>query len=335
MNYQENPLFHRVIIESGAPTSRAVHPYNAAVHEEQFSLFVELGNCSSVLESEIMSCLRAQTSETIQNASFEVFAKYNPSLRWAFQPVIEGDIIKRRPIDAWLSGKWNKVPIMTGHTTNEGSYYVPDNLNTSADFTSFFRTLLPQLSKSDLKTLNKLYPDPSIDFKSPYTETRNISVGAQFKRVEQAYAHYAYACPVRQTADFVAPDPMVPLYLYHWAVNKTVRNGANHADNMFYETYNPDIVSFSETQKAIAGTLHAYVTSFITRGEPNGLKGRWEGRPKWEEFAESKGKAMVFGKGNDERAGGVDKGVVAAMDDGKTLKKECAFWWKETYNTEE
>ena len=42
MHYKENvaPLFHRVIIESGAPTSRAVRPYNAPIHEQQFKDFL-------------------------------------------------------------------------------------------------------------------------------------------------------------------------------------------------------------------------------------------------------------------------------------------------------
>jgi acetylcholinesterase len=336
MNYQETaPLFHQVIIESGAPTSRAVHLYDAPVHEEQFSLFVSEAGCSNMSQSEIMDCLRSQPFEAIFNASTLVFDKYNPSLRWAFQPVIDGNIINRRPIDAWKSGLWNQVPIMTGHTTNEGSYYVPGSLSTSEEFTDFFRTLLPQLSKSNIKTLNKLYPDPKTYPSSPYLETRNISVGQQFKRVEAAYAHYAYACPVRQTAHFASARQEAPVFLYHWALNKTARNGANHADNMEYESHNQDVISYSESQAEVAGMLHAYIISFITKGDPNVIKGRWKNRPIWDRYVTGNGDAMVFGKGNDERAGGTGKGIAAAMDDGKHLQKECDFWWKMAYNTEE
>ena len=187
------PLFHRAIIESGAATSRAVHPYNARLHEQQFKEFIQVAGCADHTKTEIMTCLRTQPSETITNASFTVFDRYNPSVRWAFQPVIDGDLIKQRPIDAWHSGKWNQMPILTGFNTNEGSYYVPVSMSTSEQFTDFFRTLLPAYTEEDIQTINRLYPDPALDPSSAYAETRNIPVGSQFKRVEAAYAHYAYA----------------------------------------------------------------------------------------------------------------------------------------------
>ncbi len=201
LNYKEGvaPLFHKAIIESGAPTSRAVHPFDAQVHEDQFSLFVSEAGCSDVPRESVTSCLRSKPETVITNASTVVFDKYNPSLRWAFQPVIDHSLIHGRPIDVWGSGKWNRVPIMTGHVTNEGTYYVPVSTSTSEDFVNFWHVLLPHYSAEDLATINSLYPDPSQDETSVYRDTRDvqaIGVGPQFKRVEAAYAHYAYVCPV-------------------------------------------------------------------------------------------------------------------------------------------
>lgn len=79
--------------------------------------------------------------------------------------------------------------------------------------------------------------------------------------------------------------------------------------------------------------MHSYLTSFIIKGDPNVLPGRWESRPKWELYSGSEegiGRAMVFGKGNDERAGGDSVGVPAEMDEGGGLAEECAFWWRMT-----
>ncbi|KAL3417402.1 carboxylesterase [Phlyctema vagabunda] len=340
MNYQEEPLFHKAILESGAPTSRAVHPYDAPVHEEQFALFLEKSDCADVARDQILSCLRNQPEEVITEAQSHVFYKYNPSLRWAFQPVIDSELIHHRPIDAWRSGKWNRVPIMTGHTTNEGTYYVPPALSTSEEFTDFWHTLLPHYSPADLKTINRLYPDPSLDDSSVYTETRNMSalaIGPQYKRVEAAYAHYAYVCPVRQTADLAssASESEPPVFVYHWALNQTVKGGANHGDNMWYETYGTDITSISEAQKEVSGVLHSYVTSFITAGDPNAIKGRYADRPTWERYGRSNEKAMTFGKGNDERAGGEGKGVSAQMIGNEWVKEKCEFWWEKSADTEE
>jgi acetylcholinesterase len=340
MNYQEGvaPLFHKAILESGAPTSRAVHPYDAPVHEEQFSLFVSEAGCSEIPKESITSCLRSQPENVITAASTKVFDKYNPSLRWAFQPVIDGHLIHRRPIDAWHSGKWNRVPIMTGHTTNEGTYYVPELLETSKGFTDFWHTLLPHYSKNDLAMVNKLYPDPAIVETSPYKESRDmeaLGIGPQFKRVEAAYAHYAYVCPVRQTADLASSGQEPPVWVYHWALNKTVKGGANHGDNMYYESFQNEVTSISEAQREVSGVYHAYVTSFITSGDPNSIKGRFGDRPKWEKYGREEENAMTFGKENDERAGGSGKGIAAQMVGSEWIEKQCNFWWEKSADTEE
>lgn len=340
MNYQEGvaPLFHKAILESGAPTSRAVHPYDAPVHEEQFALFISEAGCSNVPEISITSCLRSQTEDVITAASSKVFDKYNPSLRWAFQPVIDGNLIHQRPIDAWRSGKWNRVPIMTGHTTNEGTYYVPEKLESSQGFTDFWHTLLPHYSKEDLATINALYPDPAIEASSPYTETRDmeaLGIGPQFKRVEASYAHYAYVCPVRQTADLASSGQESPVWVYHWALNKTVKGGANHGDNMYYESFQDEVTTISEAQREVSGVYHAYVTSFITGGDPNLIKGTFGGRPKWEPYGREGERVITFGKGNDERAGGNGKGVVAQMVGSEWIEQQCNFWWKKSADTEE
>lgn len=169
------PLFHRAIIESGANTSRVVHQYNAAIHEKQFEEFVQAAGCADRTVSEIMTCLRHKPSETITNASFTVFDRYNPSIRWAFQPVVDGDTIKRPPIDAWHSGEWNWIRILTGFNMNEGTYYVPELMSMSEEFTAFFHTLLPAYTEEDIQTIDKLYLIPQLIFLH-HTSTRGISL---------------------------------------------------------------------------------------------------------------------------------------------------------------
>jgi acetylcholinesterase len=333
------PLFHKVILESGAPTSRAVHPYDAQVHEDQFSLFVSEAGCSDVPQASITSCLRSQPEDVITKAQITVFDKYNPSLRWAFQPVIDHALIHGRPIDVWTSGRWNRVPIMTGHVTNEGTMYVPPSLSTSEGFTDFWHTLLPHYSSADLKTINTLYPDPSVDDASVYKDTRDmesLGIGPQYKRVEAAYAHYAYVCPVRQTGSIASSSPDAPpVYVFHWAVNVTVKGGANHGDNMYYEGFPEEITSISEMQREISGKYHAYVSSFIVKGDPNAVKGAWEERPIWEKYERKGERVMLFGMGNDERAGGGNLGVAAQMTGSERYKTECDFWWRKSHDTEE
>ncbi|OHF03144.1 carboxylesterase [Colletotrichum orchidophilum] len=337
---QKKTLFHKAIMDSGGHTARVVHAPESTLNEAHFQEFLELTGCGHRPEHEILPCLRALPSSTVLESGQKVYEQSNPSVRWAWQPVLDGDVISRRPIDAWKSGKWNKVPILTGSAHNEGAMYVPKTASTPEDFEKFFRTLLPQLSDKDAAELKDLYSDPSENPDSQYVETRPLDIGPQYKRAEAAYGHYAYTCPVRQTAIWgsrSSNDP--PVYLYHWALNKTALYGANHGDQMRYQTYNAEVRSISPKQDEIAGFMHAYATSFIVHGDPNTIKGKFKDRPEWLPFSgrkgENVGNTMIIGQGNDERAGGSGLGTSAQFKDYKWAEKECNFWWKQTENFED
>ncbi|KAM0814125.1 putative Extracellular lipase [Seiridium cardinale] len=308
-------LFHKAIMDSGAHTH------------------------------ETLPCLRALPSSTVVNAGQAVFELSDPSVRWAWQPVLDGEVISRRPIDAWKSGRGHKVPMLVGFATNESTVYVPRKASASEDFVAFFRELLPHPTAQELKELETLYPDPLREDSSPYVETRDmqaLGIGPQYRRAEAAYGNYAYSCPVRQTTAWGnknAADP--PVYLYHWALNKTATYGANHGDQMRYQTYNPEVRSISPAQDEVAGLMHAYVTSFITGGNPNKASSmRFPKRLEWlpwsgDQGSADKGKTMVFGKGNDEKAGGTSGGVSVQFIDDDWRKKECEFWWRLTERFED
>lgn len=277
---------------------------------------------SNIPDNEIIPFLRTLPSETVQQAQTEIFDKYNPSLKWAFQPVIDRDVIPRPPLETWRSGKWHKVPIMTGFQRNEGSLYVDKAMSKSDEFVHFFRELLPLLSEEDLQTIDELYPDPAKVPNSPYKEDRD-GVGPQYKRIEAAYGHYAYVAPARQTAEFASSD--IPVYLYQWAAISTLLNGAQHADNARYEVCDPKVLAISENQADLARTLNSYVTNFITRGDPNSASNS-EGRPEWVTYRKDSPKALVFGLGNEELIGG-GLGRTATLVDDEWGRKESEFWW--------
>lgn len=330
MNYKggHKPLFHKVVIESGAPTSRAVRPYDSAIHEQQFRDFLRELECpDGIPDEQILPYLRSMSIEKISDAQNTVFDRYNPSLRWAFQPVIDGDIIPRPPLETWNLGLWHKVPIVTGFNRNEGSLYVDKSLSKSAEFTQFFKSLVPLFPQSDIDAIDSLYPDPLRYPDSPYEEHRK-GVGAQYKRIEAAYGQYAYVAPARQTAELASASMSHPVYLYQWALISSELNGAQHGDNKDYEVCDPGVTKLSPTQRELAGTLNAYLTSFITTGDPNALRGDFPDRPRWESY-DSKGrrKAMVFGEGNNELVGGRAGTSAAVLKDDEWARKESEFWW--------
>jgi len=328
MDYEEGraPLFHRAVIESGAATSRAVRPYDAAIHARQFADYLKATGCpEDCPKDEILPYLRSLPSETVQAAQTKVFDSYNPSLQWAFQPVVDGDIIPRPPLHSWLSGKFHKVPIMTGFQRNEGSLYVDKQMNSPEQFTSFFAILLPLLSPEDIDTIDKLYPDPARYPDSPYLENRD-KVGSQYKRIEAAYAHYAYVAPVRQTAEFASAAMSSPVYLYQWALESSLIEGARHGDNMRYEAVDPSVAKISASQLDIARTTNAYIASFIATGDPNKIKPKDLPLPEWEPYDREDPKAMVFGAENKELIGG-PTGPSAQLLPDTWGRKESEFWW--------
>lgn len=329
LNYDGHtaPKFHRVVIESGAPTSRAVRKPDAEIHEQQFKDFLkEVGVPSSLHDSQVFQYLRNLNIDVIAKAQTKVFQKYNPSLRWAFQPVIDNEIIRGRPIDAWRAGKWHKVPIMSGFQGNEGSLYVNKKMSTSSEFLDFWKTLLPQLSDKDVEEIDRLYPDPAKVPGSPYQETRlEHGVGAQYKRIEASYADYAYVAPVRQTAFFASQE--VPMYVYHWALRRNIVDGARHGDNMFFEMRDQSICKLSQSLDDLSGTLHAYITSFICTGAPNTLGGTYKARPLWKPYVRDDARVMIFGKDNTQFMGGQDIGEPAMLVEDEFAKKESEFWW--------
>ena len=292
------------------------------------------------------------------NASDTVFEQWNPSLRWAWQPVIDSELVLGRPLDQRPP---RNVPILTGFSTNEGSMYVPRNLSTDREFDAFFDTLLPQVAPArgnGSQSIASVYPADE------YVEWRS-SVGKEFRRLEAAYGQYAYSCAVRQTAEVFssssdetdanttappappaptaatattattktpAPSP-APVYLFHWAVNRTVLGGAAHGDYMAYETMDATVRAISPTQREIATLFHGYITNFIVSGNPNSDTDDGDddntnsphGAPRWRPVQNGT-KTLVFGLGNDERAGGVEIGVAAQFIRDGWASDECAFW---------
>jgi acetylcholinesterase len=332
-NDDKRPLFHKAIIESGGSTARACYTPTNAIHEQQFSEFLAILGCDKFPKDQLLKKLQAYSVQDIKQASEAIFDKYNPSIRWPWQPVIDGEggIIPVRPMDAWKAAKWHKIPILTGFNTNEGSSFVPWTVATSKEFTDFFHILLPSLSQDDLEILDQVYPDPLKDNSSQYVDTRiGQGLGAEFKRLEQAYAHFAYIAPVRQAAYHAATSGDQPVYLYHFAVNSSIIKGAGHGTNPGFPTYDRGIRTESPTLDEIAGSMHAYWTSFITTGDPNTVKGRFKKRPEWPVYKPLSGKLIVFGKDNDERAGGVVKGTAVSIADDTWAAGESEYWWART-----
>lgn len=334
MRMSEQKLFHQVMMDSGAPTARGVYPYDAELHEKHFKEFVTKAGCGDASTDKIIGCLREQDAEKLTRISGKMFKRYDRSKAWPFQPVIDGDLIAKAPIKAWNAKEFNKVPIFTGFSNDEGSVFAPSKMATGNEFNDYFKNLIPQLTEDDIDSIDKLYPDPLKNVKSAYKEFRDIKVGSQYRRMTAAYGDYAYVCPVQQTAHKSA-EANNPIYMYRFGLVASVKTGAKHGVMLKYQEYKANRCGGTSSQNKLAGYTHAYYTSFITTGNPNTIKGRYADRPEWVPWVPGKpAKIMVLGEGNDECVKGGHKGTVAKLGDPGWVKAECQYWWEKTILSE-
>lgn len=306
----ETAPFKRAILESGAPTARSIWWPTHPRHLIQFREFLVAAGVESVAEEAMLETLRTLPLSILMAAAQHVWAAYADSLCWPFQPAIDGayhleehvagnsnstaaglrarnnvtDVIRDLPLANWLNGTHLRIPVLTGYNTNEGAIFIPPLADTNEEFLAFFTALIPTLSAADLAALEALYPDPtsssssssspSFEYKTPIPD----GYGRQWARLDAAYAHYAYICPVLLTAHFLSSPPRrqaagdrtsTPVYVYRFAARAGAWDTANHAAEAPVVAHAMDEVDAYPGLLAVADAMHGAWARFVTRGDPN------------------------------------------------------------------
>lgn len=284
-----------------------------------------------------------------------VWAGHADAVTWPFQPVVDGPggVIPDLPLnllnDMVRAGRADGLAVITGFCSHEGTQFCPQRASTSIEFRSFFSTLIPSLSAADLDTLEMLYPDPLIYPDSPYRQPpgiggpQNRPYGAQFRRIHEAYAHYAYICPVLHTAHTLA-NAGARVYLYEYAALADPFHAASHGDQAPLVTHDMEVLRDTPGLVNIAREMNHRWTSFAA--SPDGRLGE-DTEEAWpifvspfpataaagsslSSYASEPGVAqlLVFGQGNDEAARGRSPGTPVST---RTLTErelaQCRFWW--------
>ncbi|KAK5660752.1 hypothetical protein OQA88_12118 [Cercophora sp. LCS_1] len=379
MSYASSPKppFAKAILESGATTARAVFVPTHPRHLIQFREFLIAAGIEGVPDEDIFTRLRELPLKVIVKASRDIWNAYAASVTWPFQPVIDtphalansshsnaASIIPDLPINSWRNGHHLRIPVMTGYNTNEGTIFIPHSAETNEEFRSFFRALIPGFTEADLDALERLYPDPVTDPSSPYRAVP-AGKGPQFSRLDAAYSHYAYICPVIQTAHFLSADSKntSPVYLYRYAATGAWGT-ANHGDEAPVVAHDMALLAGENLPglKAVSDAMHGAWAKFVVskEGKPDFGENKWpvfetpfrqdQADEAWkgvvkrgEQPSGDAGRKMVFGEGNDERASvaqfqiGYDaKGVTGKRHPGVPAHLEkltdeemaaCRFWW--------
>ncbi|KEP51580.1 carboxylesterase [Rhizoctonia solani 123E] len=261
------PPFQRVIMDSGGPTARAFPNWTYPLYQTQAEEFLDRTGCyRGENETATFACLRELPVDTIRGASVSVFNKYNAAVTWPFQPVIDYQFIARSAHQSWESGQVNNVSILTGFNSDEGSGFVPRNINTTEQFQEFFKNLAPAISGPQLDTVANLYPAPDI----PGSSYANSPFSLQFSRIAAAYGDFAYIAQVQANAIY-ASKLNLPVWKYHFAYLTPGADpslGVVHASELQYVS--TVVAPKNPGQTANQSKLmNAYWSSFIVSGDPN------------------------------------------------------------------
>ncbi|RWA05362.1 hypothetical protein EKO27_g9749, partial [Xylaria grammica] len=229
------PPFQKAIIESGGATARATFVPNHHLHEQQLQEFLKECGLDGVSDDELFDKLRALPYSTLVSASQKMWSTWSSTLRWPFQPVIDGPggVVPDLPINSWNKGNVLRIPILTGFNTNEGASFVPEHQNGSGAVRSLMSSIIQGLNETDLDALDNLYPSLTTTAgQQLYANAKQSKkFGTEFWRLDDAYAHYAYICPVLQTATLASTAAgAAPVYVYHYAPISAEYGATDHAD---------------------------------------------------------------------------------------------------------
>ena len=196
-------LIHRAIFQSGGYTPIA----SRATAQERGRKFAAAAGCNT---SDIAKCLRALPAARI--AALSGTASGTSPLVGG--PVIDGKVIPMQLIDAFRSGRFNRVPIMMGTTRDEGNF--------TNGIVQYFKPRRTALTEADFRAyLQRTYggnagpggAPPPYPKDTPGKVLALYPVSTAGAQMAWAAAHSdVQACRGQYTA--AAIQPHAPLYMY-------------------------------------------------------------------------------------------------------------------------
>jgi para-nitrobenzyl esterase len=283
-------LFHRAINQSGTRIAVTPQATELKLGEE----FASLAGCTD----QSPQCLRALSVDQVlahQGGILGVVPDF---------PSIDGTVITRAALDAFESGQFNRVPIMTGLVGDEQAFFLPE-ANTKKPLTAedFMRYTVSFGAAHKEKLLARY---PLADYPSPSLAEIAMAQGAKActaRLLDRAWSKfvpvYAYEFADR-TAPSYFPDVSYPMRAYHTAELQYLfprfRGGQG--------TSHP----LGDAQEHLSDLMVDYWTTFARAGEPD--RSEAHGLPSWPRYSAEKDNTLVldlpgpktqdgYGKAND------------------------------------
>ena len=220
---------------------------------------------------ETAACLRAADATTLIFAQGTIF------------PFIDGTLLTETPGDAFASGNFNHVPVITGNNHDEYRYFVATDFNfnpklgpvTIANYPTdvtivFGSTIAPSVQSEYPVPSGSLAPVPPLQLAAAGTDGIFVCTA---RRAERSLSQYATVWAY-EFSDENAPVPAPAYAMLNFPM------GAYHsADVQYLSNRNGVPAPFTADQQKLSEAMISYWTKFAKKGNPNSSE-----TPHWERY---------------------------------------------------
>lgn len=282
-------LFRAAFMSSGSPT--AISLGNLGDGQRGFDYLVNATNCYDTVDR--VACLRKVKFSTLYRAfaNATIITPVSPGL-----PVVDGLTLRRLPSEYLRRGLFAKVPVMIGGCRDEGTAFVTQVGNDTAELSSQWLDNTP----TQVGTGWVLFPKPPLILPSTWEELLQLypespAMGAPFDGLNNTPPAYPLGLQFRRSAAIagdigleqakrfaskIFSDAGLPVYAYQWGtVLQSVQEagtetfvGVTHGSDTPSMLYLKDpTVGFGNwsTIDAVSTRLSSSIISFIHDLTPN------------------------------------------------------------------
>lgn len=241
------------------------------------STVAELVGCSGTNSSVVLACLRQVPMTKLLEAVMDYEDDYEDAggEEDIFFPTLDGTYIPAAPSTLLRTGKFHRnISVIAGWTYNDGSLYVPADLNNASGVQTTIHLSYPGLNSTTLKILISLYPVD--DFAAA---AKSLNISSYYLQAAEIYRDINFACQSLDVAHHVAQHGS-PSYLYE--LNATsftsvledadaLYIGVLHTSDIPYVFNQPDQgLGITAADNITAARMSGSWARFATIGDPSG-----------------------------------------------------------------